>query len=94
MIVDCDCCAVRGGACRDCVITLLLGAPPGGIDLDRTERLALHSLAEAGIVPRLKLVSRYESQRTGRTLPATGVRQRDRAERSATDGERSRRDVG
>ena len=93
MIVDCDCCAVRGDACQDCVITVLLG-PPRGVDLDRTERLALHSLAEAGIVPRLKLVSRYESQRTGRTLPATGVRQRDRAERSGTDGERSRRDVG
>jgi hypothetical protein len=94
MIVDCDCCAVRGGACRDCVITLLLGAPPGGVDLDGTERFALHSLAEAGMVPRLQLVSCHESQRTGRTRSVPGVHQRDRAERSATDGERSRRHVG
>ncbi|MCA1834968.1 MAG: hypothetical protein LC721_00980 [Actinobacteria bacterium] len=49
MIVDCDCCAARGRACQDCVITVLLGAPPGGVDLDGTERCALDTLAEAGI---------------------------------------------
>ncbi len=27
MIIDCDCCAVRGSACGDCVIGVLLGAP-------------------------------------------------------------------
>jgi hypothetical protein len=33
MIIDCECCAVRGKACGDCVIGVLLGAPvPGGAD--------------------------------------------------------------
>jgi hypothetical protein len=27
MIIDCECCAVRGKACGDCVIGVLLGAP-------------------------------------------------------------------
>ncbi len=56
MIVDCDHCAVRGEACGDCVITVLLGAPPGGVELDGTERRALDALAAAGLVPRLLLV--------------------------------------
>lgn len=28
MIIDCDECAVRGPACADCVVTVLLGGPP------------------------------------------------------------------
>ncbi|GAA3625992.1 hypothetical protein GCM10022223_49000 [Kineosporia mesophila] len=27
MLIDCDACAVRGPACRDCVVSVLLGAP-------------------------------------------------------------------
>ena len=50
MIVDCDRCAVRGDACADCVITVLLGAPPGGVRLDATERRAIDALAEAGML--------------------------------------------
>ncbi len=56
MIVDCDRCQVRGLACQDCVITVLLGAPPSGLELDGTDRLALDTLAEAGMVPHLQLV--------------------------------------
>ncbi len=56
MIVDCEHCVVRGEACGDCVITVLLGAPPGGVELDGTERRALDTLAAAGLVPRLRLV--------------------------------------
>lgn len=56
MIVDCDGCQVRGDACGDCVITVLLGAPPGGVRLDATERRAIDALAGAGMVPRLRLV--------------------------------------
>jgi hypothetical protein len=60
MIVDCDLCAVRGTACGDCVITVLLGEPPGAgagiVRLDDTERRALDALAGAGMVPRLRLV--------------------------------------
>lgn len=65
MIVDCDRCAVRGRACQDCVITVLLGTPPGGVELDGTDCSALGTLAEAGMVPRLQLVDRHEARRTG-----------------------------
>lgn len=54
--VDCDGCAMRGIACGDCVITVLLGAPPGGVDLDPTEQAALAALAGSGLVPPLRLV--------------------------------------
>jgi hypothetical protein len=69
MIVDCDRCEVRGGACQDCIITVLLGAPPGNVELDGTERRALDTLAEAGMVPRLQLVDRHEKRTV--TLPGT-----------------------
>ena len=29
MLIDCDTCTVRGQGCGDCVVTVLLGAPPG-----------------------------------------------------------------
>ncbi|WP_018685730.1 hypothetical protein [Actinokineospora enzanensis] len=55
MIIDCDTCVVRGDACRDCVITALLGAPPT-VELDDSERQAIDVLAGAGLVPRLRLL--------------------------------------
>jgi hypothetical protein len=92
MIVDCDRCKVRGNACQDCVITLLLGAPPVGVELDGVERRALDTLAEAGVVPQLQLVNRgkdyNDTQVTGACAHVyTG------GERSATGGERSARYV-
>ena len=72
MIIDCDGCAVRGKACGDCVIGVLLGAPgsvddgsgdhrmPSGapmVQLDAPERRALDVLADQGLVPKLRLVA-------------------------------------
>ena len=57
MLIDCDGCAVRGIACSDCVVTVLLGAPPDGVRLDDTERRALAALADGGLVPPLRLVT-------------------------------------
>jgi hypothetical protein len=94
MIVDCDRCAVRGRACQDCVITVLLGSPPGGVELDGTERSALDTLAEVGMVPRLQLVDRRETRCTGWLGPSDGPMRHAPGERSATDGKRSRRQVG
>lgn len=54
--VDCDACRARGPVCADCVISVLLGAPPGGVDLDTSEQQALAALAESGLVPPLRLV--------------------------------------
>ena len=56
MLIDCDSCAVRDLACGDCVVTVLLGAPPGGAEVDDSERRALDVLADSGLVPRLRLV--------------------------------------
>ncbi len=71
MVIDCDTCVVRGHACGDCVISVLLGhpavpvppwvddGPPDAgtkVEIDADERRALDVLAEAGLVPRLRLV--------------------------------------
>jgi hypothetical protein len=66
MVIDCDGCGVRGLACGDCVVTVLLGAPPEGVQLDDTERRAIAALAEGGLVPPLRLVTR----------PGDGLRRR------------------
>jgi hypothetical protein len=70
MIIDCDACAVRGPACGDCVVSVLLGGPPVhgdaqppasgdapvAVELDGAERAALAVLAGCGLVPPLRLV--------------------------------------
>jgi hypothetical protein len=68
MIIDCDSCEVRGDACGECVVGVLLGTPavrgtgadvPSGapiVQLDAPERRALEVLADQGLVPRLRLV--------------------------------------
>jgi hypothetical protein len=61
MLIDCDACAVRGPACGDCVVPVLLGAPPvqelpSVIDLDSSEQAAIAVLARCGLVPPLRLV--------------------------------------
>lgn len=65
--IDCDSCDVRGLACGDCVITVLLGAPPSF--LDDEEQRALDVLAESGLVPPLRLVTSQEpaTRRSGDT---------------------------
>lgn len=72
MIIECDSCEVRGHACGECVIGVLLGTPeprlseteghdvPSGapiVQLDAPERRALDVLADQGLVPRLRLVA-------------------------------------
>ena len=56
MHIDCDSCVVRGLACGDCVISVLLGAPPEGVFVDEDQRVALAVLADRGLVPPLRLV--------------------------------------
>ena len=53
--IDCDSCVVRGLACHDCVVTVLLGPPPE-LTIDDDERRALDVLAAGGLVPPLRLV--------------------------------------
>jgi hypothetical protein len=54
--VDCESCVARGPACGDCVVTVLLGAPSEGLDLDDDEQAALSALAQSGLVPPLRLI--------------------------------------
>jgi hypothetical protein len=53
--IDCDTCVVRGLACHDCVVTVLLGPPPE-LTFDDDERRAFEALAAGGLVPPLRLV--------------------------------------
>jgi len=55
MIIDCDSCAVRGLECGDCVVTVLLRGSAD--DLDTREREAIAVLAQAGMLPPLRLVA-------------------------------------
>lgn len=60
MLIDCDTCQVRGAACRDCVVTVLLGPPAelgsAAVELDEIEQAAVQALAEGGLIPPLRLV--------------------------------------
>lgn len=55
MLIDCDTCPVRGKACEDCVVTVLLGEPPAAeseTHLDAEQQRAIGVLADAGMVAR------------------------------------------
>ena len=54
LIIDCDRCSVRGAACGDCVVSVLLG-PPAVLDHD--SQTAIAALAGSGLVPPLRLVT-------------------------------------
>ena len=53
VVIDCDDCAARGPGCRECVVSVLLGVPE---TLSYDEQVALQTLAEVGLAPRLRLV--------------------------------------
>ena len=59
MRIDCDTCVVRGLACHDCVVTVLLGPPPE-LSFDAEERQAFEVLASSGLVPPLRMVTAVE----------------------------------
>lgn len=59
MLIDCDCCVMKStSACDDCVVSAFvsLGEGVGPIEVDEVERAAMDVLAEAGLVPRLRLL--------------------------------------
>jgi len=56
MLIDCDTCSVRGTACRDCVVTVILNHSARPIELDDAEQDAVGSLAAVGLVPPLRVV--------------------------------------
>lgn len=56
LLVDCGSCTVRGPACRDCFVSVLLGPVGRTLELAEEEHRALGVLAAAGLVPPLRLV--------------------------------------
>jgi hypothetical protein len=69
MLIDCDTCSAQGVHCADCVVTALLNAPPEGFEIDSEEQIAFVSLAEAGLLPPLRLVP----GRDARERPNRGI---------------------
>ena len=88
MIVDCGDCSVRGDACSDCVVSVLLGvpavpsvpdvAPVGGLAharrlrLEQDEQEAMRVLADGGLIPRLRLVRGGGTGTAGRAAGGSG----------------------
>ena len=57
MKLDCSTCELKNIACSDCVVTLLLSLPAPDNLIEPIEESALAVLADAGLVPHLRLVS-------------------------------------
>jgi hypothetical protein len=54
MLIECDKCEMRDIACRDCVVSALLGSD-GQTEIGEEERRALRILADARLVSPLRL---------------------------------------
>jgi hypothetical protein len=94
MLIDCDTCTARGTGCADCVVTVLLGAPPGWQGVDPVvvpmpaRAVATEEAAEDVVVPPPGVVVEFDDveRRAVRALAEVGLvpplRHHD-----ATDGE-------
>ena len=58
MLIDCDTCTARGTGCADCVVTVLLGAPPGW----QTEDPVVVSLAERAVGPTVRAEDEWTAE--------------------------------
>lgn len=59
MLIDCDSCLAKNIACDDCVISVIFKegfVDEGPLNIDDDEAGALSTLADAGLVPQLRLV--------------------------------------
>jgi hypothetical protein len=65
MLIDCDTCSVRGTACRDCVVTVILNHSARPIELDEAEQYAVGALAAVGLVPPLRVTPDLSGQALG-----------------------------
>jgi hypothetical protein len=80
VLIDCDRCAVRGVACGDCVVTVLLGGPPDELAeapdtvvLDAASRDAIEVLADSGLIPPLRLVLPSDAESLSAPMPRTAT---------------------
>jgi hypothetical protein len=74
VLIDCDTCTVRGQGCDDCVVTVLLGAPPGWRGSDPTVvPLTRRASADAGPADRRAIGPLAGAHRTaGHPVESTG----------------------
>jgi hypothetical protein len=70
MIIECGRCETRGNGCRDCVITVLEPPNVAGY-LGEAEVRALGVLADAGLVPPLRLTGAGSGNREPPTWSGT-----------------------
>jgi hypothetical protein len=86
VLIDCDTCTVRGQGCDDCVVTVLLGAPPGWRGSDPTVvPLTRRRAAEAAPAE----VAPGERRSAGGTARAAGGTVRAAVGASADTGDRA-----
>lgn len=52
LIVECRTCPVRGQACRECIVPVVLAQPHGWLPLDDREHRAVSVLCTAGLIAR------------------------------------------
>ena len=63
MLIDCSECVMQHTtACHDCVVSHLLADVLGPIEVDPEQAAALEVLADAGLVPTLRLVRRAANE--------------------------------
>lgn len=64
MLIDCDVCLARDdGVCGDCVVSFILPLTRGSAEtlvLEDEEVAALTALAEQGLLPRLRLITKED----------------------------------
>jgi len=77
MLIDCDTCTARGAGCADCVVTVLLGAPPDWQSADPVvvPLPARRAAAEDVVVPPPGVVVEFDDveRRAVRALADVGL---------------------
>ena len=80
MLIDCDTCTARGTGCADCVVTVLLGAPPADVGGPvvvplRARRPPDAPVAEDVVVPEPGVVVEFDEveRRAVRALAEVGL---------------------
>ena len=71
MLIDCNTCTARGTGCADCVVTVLLGAPPGWQGVDPVV-VPMSGRSRAG-VPGGELDAHPEAAAEDVVVPPAGV---------------------
>ena len=83
MLIDCDTCTARGAGCADCVVTVLLGAPPAELGTEPVllpvppvpAARATGLVAEDAVAPRPGVVVEFDDveRRAVRALAEGGL---------------------